>query len=142
MKFPTIHKFVKTPVFRHLIISGICGSADFFSFLLFSSFLKFEIGKSYILSFLISFTLGFIGHFFYTFNRYTHEANDLNQQVKKSLFLFIIQAILSLIIGYCFFAIYLNLTRNSIVSKLLQLASTFAFNFTFGRNVTFNANTK
>lgn len=116
-------------LFRHGIVSMVCGLSEFFLFLLLFSYLKFNLLASYVLSFAVATVIGFWGHSIFTYK--------LGQTYINNAFFFIIQALSALTIGYF---IVNNLIRSGIdpaFAKAVQLTIIFSFNVTFGKMVSF-----
>ena len=53
---------------KHSITSIICAATEFSLFMIFYTNLNFNLRISYLLSFIVAITIGFIGHSFFTFN--------------------------------------------------------------------------
>lgn len=114
---------------RHGIISIISGGSEYSLFLFMFYQCHFDIDLSYILAFLISVSINYLGHSFYTFK--TGRIRGL------SLILYTIQVAITLIIGYILFNMLIYNSIEPFFAKALQLFCTFFFNVLFGNFISF-----
>ncbi|QDD07085.1 hypothetical protein FIT65_04515 [Candidatus Methylopumilus planktonicus] len=116
-------------IFRHSMVSTVCGLSEFSLFLLLFSYLKFNLLASYVLSFSVATVIGFWGHSIFTFR--------LGQAYKKNAFFFIFQALSALSIGYFIVFLLIRSGIEPVFAKAFQLIIIFSFNVTFGKMVSF-----
>lgn len=114
---------------KHSIISIICAATEFSLFMIFYTNLNFNLRISYLLSFIVAITLGFIGHSFFTFN--------VNLNWKRNLIFFISQCLISLFLGFTIINLLLTSGWHPSIAKVTQLFITFFFNVIFGKFISF-----
>jgi len=115
---------------KHLVVSFICASSEFLIFIFLFNNMNSNLFLSHFLSFITATALGFIGHSFYTFK--------IGYLYKKNLYFFIIQALISLNIGFILLYTFINILNfESSISKFLQLCLIFNFNFIYGKFISF-----
>ena len=114
---------------RHAVISGLCASTEFSIFILMYSLIGFNLGTSYITSFVIATFIGFIGHSFFTFK--------VGGLYIRNALLFFIQASCAISLGYIFVLFLIKTGLHPAIAKGLQLISIFFFNVTFGKLFSF-----
>ena len=120
---------------KHLVISGIAAIIDLSLFTYLYELKELSLFMAYFISISTTTIIGYLGHTYFTFE------TELN--IKRNLFLFIIQIALSFLIGYMIiFFLIESMNLNPILSKIIQMTFTFIFNFNFGTFLTFRKSSK
>jgi hypothetical protein len=114
-------------IFRHILVSFLCGFTELLIFYISSFWVGFEI--SHYLSFLIASLLGFLLHSFFTFK--------LNTVGISRFFIFLFQIIVVSNIGFMILRFYIHFFDHLFFCKILQLFSTLGLNIFFSRFITF-----
>lgn len=114
---------------RHLMVSAICATVEYITFLILLQIFEFSLTNSYIIAFSSATIIGYLGHNFYTFR--------VGAFSEKTALIFTIQAISSFSLGYFFLSLILQFGVPVWLAKGMQLMCTFIFNFSFGNYVTF-----
>ena len=114
---------------RHGIVSLACGLSEYGLFVLMYYKLHLNLNFSYFLPFIVSVTINFLGHSFFTFK--TGFIRGLN------LIFYVIQVATVILLGYFVFNVFINLSFTPSHAKILQLITTFLFNIIFGQFITF-----
>ncbi len=121
-------------VFKHLLVSASCATLDLVVFGCAFHYLGVGVSWAYIMGFSMATTLGFFGHSFFTF--------DVGRVHFKNALLFIFQASLSFLLGYCLLLMLINAGLQVMFAKATQLGLTFFFNVGVGKFVTFKKREK
>jgi putative flippase GtrA len=116
-------------VIRHGLVSAICAIIDFSIFYTLFNFYNFSLNLAYIIAIFFSALVSFLAHTFFTFK--------VNKVLFKNLIYFIIQLLISFIIGISIFSFFVYLQILPEMSKIYQLFFTFWFNFLFGKFISF-----
>jgi putative flippase GtrA len=122
------HKHVKLIV-RHGMVSVFCGAVDFSLFMFLFKVNEFSLFFSYIISFAVATSAGFFAHSLFTFK--------VKGFPLKNAALFFIQALMALSLGYMVIFLLIKFGCYASISKALQLFSTFFFNVSFGKFISF-----
>ncbi len=121
-------------VIRHGLVSFTCAITDFSIFYALFNFFKFGLNEAFIISMPFAALVGFLGHTFFTFK--------VNKILLRNFIYFIIQLVISFVIGFSVFNIFIYFGVSPEMSKIYQLFCTFWFNFLFGKLVSFRKSTK
>ena len=116
-------------VIKHSFVSLVCGLTELSFFLFLYSYLHINLFISHSLSFFLAFIIGIYGHTYLTYS--------LMRIKRLTLYLFVIQCSISYLFGYFIISNLLSLGVPPYLAKIVQLPSTFLFNFLFGKNFTF-----
>lgn len=114
---------------KHSLVSIVCGLTEFSTFLFLFSYLHINLLISHTLSFFLAFILGIYGHTYLTYS--------LGRIKRLTIYFFVIQCSISFLFGYFIIYNLLLLGVSVYLAKILQLTSTFLFNFFFGKHFTF-----
>lgn len=114
---------------RHLVVSGVCASVEYVTFLLAFQKIGVDLTTAYVSAFFLATTIGYLGHNYFTFK--------VKSICGSTMARFAMQAIVSLSIGYFLINIFLGVGIPVWIAKALQLVCTFVFNIIFGKYVTF-----
>jgi putative flippase GtrA len=125
-------KILKT-IFKHGIVSLICGSLEYVLFLLIFVKMSQPLIISYVIPFALATIIGYLGHNFFTFKYKVLDSISLRY--------YFIQVTIVLLVGFFVIKMLLFLMIPQL-AKLIQLISTFAFNVYFGNYFTFNKSSR
>lgn len=126
LKINMIKKF--NLILRHAVVSVCCALSDYLFFLALYSMFHLPLIFSFLISYIIVSSIGFLGHLYFTFK--------LEKIEIKNIYYFVSQLFLAGIIGYIilkFFLLYLSAPY----AKLLQLFFVFFFSVIYGKFITF-----
>lgn len=120
-------------ILKHGVVSLICGSLEYFLFLLIFIKMSQPLTISYIIPFCLATLFGYLGHNIFTFNYKSIDTNSIKYYLAQALIVFLA--------GFFLIKILLFVMIPQL-AKLLQLISTFALNVIFGNYVTFNQSSR
>jgi putative flippase GtrA len=116
-------------VIRHGLVSVICAIIDFSIFFILLNFYNISLNLAFAVAIFFSAFVGFLAHTYFTFK--------VNKILLKNLIYFIIQLLISFLIGISIFIFFIYLQIPPETSKIYQLFFTFWFNFLFGKLISF-----
>lgn len=122
------HKHIKLIV-RHGMVSVICGAFDFLMFMFLFKANEFSLFFSYMISFAVATSVGFFAHSLFTFK--------VKGFPLQNAALFFMQALLALSLGYLVIFLLIKFGCYASISKAIQLFTTFFFNVSFGKFISF-----
>src|SRR6056300_1480110 len=112
---------ISKKIFKHLIVSTSCGLIELCLFYLCNSFYGLGLLQSHIIGFTTATIFGFISHLKFTFKVVGH--------VPKRIFLFTLQVLLIMWLGYSILIILNDFLGNALIAKFFQLCLTFLINY-------------
>ena len=121
-------------VFRHGLVSAACAITDFSIFYALFNFFNVNLNLAFAIAILFAALVGFFGHTFFTFK--------VNKIILRNIIYFIIQLLISFIIGFSAFNVFLYFEISPEMSKIYQLFFTFWFNVLFGKLISFRKSIK
>jgi putative flippase GtrA len=116
-------------IFRHGLVSMACATVEFSAFILLLKHTQFPLFFDYFISFAAATTVGFIGHSHITFR--------IKYLSLRNATFFLSQALFGLLIGYTIVHSLIGAGWMPELAKAIQLVLVFAFNFLYGRFVSF-----
>ena len=115
-------------ILRHAVVSICCALSDYVTFLTLYSIFHLPLIFSFLISYIIVSSIGFLGHLYFTFK--------LEKIAIKNIYYFISQLFFASIIGFIILK-HLLVYMSAPYAKLLQLSFVFFFSVIYGKFVTF-----